>query len=292
MALIFRSGVRIFARLYLAVSLIAFGVGAQRNGKEKVPRTELSDPCSRTVSRNTRKSIEKEVLKPAGKIGADVWPVGCPLDPALDRYGHQERQKQRKRGGSPSSWTCGICGKVFKNEHYLDLHMERMHVNETYNKPVCLADYCEIFGSSCEDGKNFGYRKQKKSECNDTRQEQLRDRCQDGLARCFPLDGAKQPSRKMHAELSRAFCQVLDCKVRSEREIAELEYMPAVVIMILLFMFVFVFFFLVVCCVDYSDDIWQLLVEAKLVSNDAAKKLVQTREKSRQAVGMDRTKCI
>merc|ERR1712146_94226 len=74
------------------------------------------------------------------------WPKGCPFDPNRDLFGYHEKQKQRKKPGSAATtWTCGICGKQFKNEHYLDLHMERKHMNETPSEGVCLADYCELF---------------------------------------------------------------------------------------------------------------------------------------------------
>ncbi|CAE8647121.1 unnamed protein product, partial [Polarella glacialis] len=96
------------------------------------------------TSRHVRKVLEKEILKPVQKAGVASWPQGCPLDPARDLYGHQEKQKQKKRG-STTNWTCNICQKVFKSEHYLDLHMERKHMNEAPATGVCLADYCEVF---------------------------------------------------------------------------------------------------------------------------------------------------
>merc|ERR1719408_476570 len=76
------------------------------------PRTELRHACSRSISRLVRKSLEKEVLKPAARAGWTSWPAGCPFDPELDLYGKHERQKQRKKPGQTGpAWSCGICGK-------------------------------------------------------------------------------------------------------------------------------------------------------------------------------------
>ena len=58
-------------------------------------------------------------------------PQGCPFEPTVDLYGEHEKKKQRNRASQGSgTWTCGICGKSFKNEHYLDLHLERRHMEE------------------------------------------------------------------------------------------------------------------------------------------------------------------
>merc|ERR1711904_643061 len=96
--------------------IVASGAWSAEAKKEPVaPRTELEDPCSRVISRLTRRQVEKEVIKPASKQGIDNWPEGGPFDPKLDKYGHHELQKQRKKShGATAQWTCGICGKVFK----------------------------------------------------------------------------------------------------------------------------------------------------------------------------------
>ena len=60
-----------------------------------------------------------------------------------------ERQisnRKKPGGGYTSNWTCGYCGKQFKNEYYLDMHLENAHMDQIQpNRTVCLADYCEIF---------------------------------------------------------------------------------------------------------------------------------------------------
>ncbi len=36
------------------------------------------------------------------------------------RYGNQEKNKKRFRG---SGWKCLLCDKMFRAEHWLDVHM-------------------------------------------------------------------------------------------------------------------------------------------------------------------------
>ena len=37
---------------------------------------------------------------------------------------YQEDQKEELR---PNQWKCNSCGKMFRSEHYIDLHMDRKH---------------------------------------------------------------------------------------------------------------------------------------------------------------------
>eukprot|EP00929_Paragymnodinium_shiwhaense_P046505 TRINITY_DN23678_c0_g1_i1.p1 TRINITY_DN23678_c0_g1~~TRINITY_DN23678_c0_g1_i1.p1 ORF type:complete len:286 (+),score=55.16 TRINITY_DN23678_c0_g1_i1:104-961(+) len=257
---------------------------------ETPPRTQPNHPCSRTISRHVRKAVEKEVIRPAMKAGLETWPPRCPFDPAIDLYGNHEKQKQRKRpGSSGTTWTCGLCGKLFKSEHYLDLHLEHRHMNETPSGGVCLADYCEVFEVCHGDGKVR--RKDKEPACDEAALRKARRRCEDALSRCFPLDN--EASRRLHAQLSRHFCQVLDCRIRNEKmKETEGALMPVIILLILIILVCFLVFSVVVCCVDYSDDIVQLLLDSRLASIGFVKSLLVAREKTRQAVGMDRTKCI
>jgi len=256
-----------------------------------VPRTEPQHQCSRSVSRAVRKVLDKEVLKLATKAGMSTWPEGCPLDPAKDLYAGHEKQKSRRSPGSPGiSWTCGICGKAFKNEHYLDLHFENKHMNETPAEPVCLADYCEAF-EVCHGEQRWKPRYNKDGACDDKALAKARHLCEDAMVNCFPLD--KPESRLLHAQLSRHWCQVLDCRIREEKKKEnDSTLIPVIVLMILIVLIGFIVFSIVVCCVDYSDDVIQFLVDSKLASTGFAKGLVKARETTKQAVGQDRTKRI
>lgn len=273
----------------LACGLLAF-FGPTGARPPKQPRTELSHRCSRVLSRNVRKQLEKEVLGPSMRAGIKAWPPNCPFDPALDLYGKHENEKQRKRG-STSLWTCGICKKQFKSEHYLDLHFERKHMNETPRNGVCLADYCEMF-EIC--GWGFNYRRPSRNEpieCNDSALAIRRSQCNAAMKKCFPLND--EVSRQMHAKLSRQYCQVIDCMIREEQRKAQhSEHVPVVVLLILIVLICFIVFSITIFCVDYSDDIFTFLVESHIASFQCVRRMRKVREKTRVAVGLDRTRQI
>jgi len=264
--------------------------GAAPKKVELAPRTELEHPCSRPVSRTTRKQLEKDVLKPFKKLNITAWPLRCPWDPSKDAYASQERQKSKKRpGGSGTTWTCGICSKQFSGEHYLDLHMERRHLNQTPAEAVCIADYCHIF-DTC-DGEQKPRRRDKEKECDDALMAKQRRRCEDALFKCFPLD--MDAPRKLHAQLSREYCQSLDCAIREEKKKEEDgAHMPVVVVLILVMLICFIVFSIMICCVDYSDEIVQFLLDSQLASLGCVKSLVKAQETTRKVVGKDRTKNI
>lgn len=269
---------------------VAVSAASDRD-KNNPPRTNLSHPCSRPISRLVRKQLEKEILQPATREGHVQWPSGCPFEPGRELFANHEQQKSRKpRGGS--SWSCGICGKTFINEHYLDLHLEHKHSNETGEEKFCLADYCEIFEVCEEERRRRPYRRGDEDKCNATQLARARHLCDDALMKCFPLD---QPaSRKLHAQMSRHFCQVLDCTVREERrKEEELSLVPVAVLLILIVFIGFLVFGIIVCCVDYSDDIVLFLKESGLLSAGFARKIFKAREETQKKIGMvDRTKAI
>lgn len=113
--------------------------------------------CSRSQSRLVRDYLEKEIW-PLLQTGRDkgkkevseLLPADCPLNPALDLYEYQEKQKTKLKGSSSKGhWKCEICGKVFRNEMYLDKHMDLKHHDKlNLNADTCLADFCPVFGCS------------------------------------------------------------------------------------------------------------------------------------------------
>merc|ERR1711920_921120 len=96
-----------------------------------------------------------------------------------------------------------------------------------------------------------------------------------------------------HAKNSRQWCQVLDCRIREEqRKEFHSDLMPVVVLLILIVLICFIVFSIVVCCVDYSDDIFQFLVDSHLASTDFVRGMMKAREKTRETIGISRTKGI
>ena len=101
----------------------------------------LSLCCSRSYSKAARNILaQKGVLK---FLALYTIPENCPLKPTNDIFGLQEEHKFQDPF---NQWGCGLCGKFFKTEHFLDLHFDRKHDNERKSGPkvTCLADFCEI----------------------------------------------------------------------------------------------------------------------------------------------------
>merc|ERR1712100_727063 len=125
------------------------------------------------------------------------------------------KHKSRKPRGS-STWACGICGKTFISEHYIDLHLERKHSdNGTEKEEFCLADYCDMFDVCDVDNKRRRAAKGAQEKCNATNLNRTRDLCDKAIQKCFPLDSPI--SRNLHGQMSRHFCRTLDCEIREER---------------------------------------------------------------------------
>lgn len=98
--------------------------------------------CPRDNAQIVRKIIETKWLPVLDKFRVTL-PLECPFHPMRDIFGPQQAAKKQHRA---SQWTCGICGKSFFEEKYLDMHFDNRH-KEFINKAedaVCLADYCEI----------------------------------------------------------------------------------------------------------------------------------------------------
>jgi len=268
-------------------------VGAEARSNDFVPRTELTHPCSRQLSRQVRKQLEKEVVRPASQAGLTVLPDGCPFDVSRDLWSYHERHKSRKRG-STSHWTCGICGKVFKSEHYLDLHMERSHMDLAPAGGACLADHCEMF-DACQDQIKVKRRSNRapanRRQCDNSTMLQARHVCEDAMSRCFPL--SQRSSRTLNAKFSKELCRMLDCRLRAEQNREEhSDLTPVVVVFTLIVLVCFVAFSLTVCCVDYSDELFRFLLDTGFASTAFVKRMTRARESTRETLGMDRTKRI
>lgn len=98
--------------------------------------------CSREQSRNVRKIVQQKLTPIFTKYNVEV-PLECPFHPMRDLFYPQEEAKIRYR---PTQFTCGLCGKSFYEEKYLDLHFDNRHkasVNHAEDA-ICLADYCDI----------------------------------------------------------------------------------------------------------------------------------------------------
>ncbi|GJQ83534.1 hypothetical protein Trydic_g10886 [Trypoxylus dichotomus] len=98
--------------------------------------------CPKDDARLVRKIIQTKWIPILEKFKVSI-PLECPFHPLRDIFGPQQAAKHQHR---PSQWTCGLCGKSFFEEKFLDMHFDNRHKNHVNmaEDAVCLADYCDI----------------------------------------------------------------------------------------------------------------------------------------------------
>lgn len=98
--------------------------------------------CCRDNSRIVRKIVQSKVLPVLAKFNVQLGHE-CPFHPARDVFAPEQMLKHQDR---PSQFTCGVCGKSFFEEKFLDLHFGQRHNDRvnTAEDAVCLASYCDI----------------------------------------------------------------------------------------------------------------------------------------------------
>lgn len=252
-------------------------------------RSPLEHPCSRNVGREVRKMVDEEFIRlPLKQNGIRnyVLPDACPFKEESNIWYYHEIQKKRKRLGGQATWECGICGKKFKSEHYLDLHMEKKHMDKAIGK-VCLADYCELF-NLCVDSR--GLRRGKNDKCDEAAQSRARKLCDEALTLCFPL---ASPAKLINIELRRNVCAMMSCEVKEHHNLQQSASLVGTFpLMLGLFFIAGVMFLCVMCCVDYSEDIVHALVSSRLASVGFLRNFIRTRNRVQTAVGVRKARQI
>lgn len=84
---------------------------------------QFSRVCDRAGAREARTIIRDQLLQVAHHHGVSIS-EHCPLHPNHDRLRLHESHKQMT---TQNQWKCALCGKMFRSEHYIDLHLERKH---------------------------------------------------------------------------------------------------------------------------------------------------------------------
>ena len=96
--------------------------------------------CDRLESRLARRLILENIVSVAGEL-----PPQCPLAPSMDVFLHQEQHK--KSAGRQGYVKCLFCGKTFRNDFYMDRHLDNKHSDQFLpNATTCLADFCDVRG--------------------------------------------------------------------------------------------------------------------------------------------------
>lgn len=135
-----------------------------------------AQPCSRAKSREARRIVEERLVAKARTFDVQIDPR-CKLHPRSDLLRAHEANKSAL---SSAQWKCETCGKLFRTEGYLDLHMDRKHMGTLpADASVCLADFCDILGCASS-GPAAGVA------CSAPHMQRRRILCQHLMHNCFP----------------------------------------------------------------------------------------------------------
>ena len=88
------------------------------------PSVSTNISCSRVHSKAIRKYLYRNIYSRLTKSPNEL-PQSCQLNPLLDMFNDQESHKHQETGRR--EWKCTYCNKVFKNEMYLDRHLDNKH---------------------------------------------------------------------------------------------------------------------------------------------------------------------
>ncbi|CAD7698611.1 unnamed protein product [Ostreobium quekettii] len=163
--------------------------------------------CDREASRHAREII-RQFLLPELHAREYHFPSRCRLEESRDMYAWQESQKTL---GVRGTWKCNFCGKVFRNEHYVDGHLDRRHADQVRpSADVCLADLCPLL--LCDDLANDAIPGDAHavSPCSAFDQQRRQRQCGLLASECFPLDGGAV-SVDLHEYFTQYFCEALTC---------------------------------------------------------------------------------
>eukprot|EP00741_Cyanophora_paradoxa_P006342 tig00000980_g6148.t1 len=183
--------------------------------------------CNRFRSRVVRAIINEQVM-PLVEENEVELPRECILHPDHDLLRLQEEQKKELWR---EQWKCGVCGKQFRSEFFLDKHLERRHsAFGTQNSSTCLADLCDVFdcagviadmhakGTFPAEGEGLPTaaalpRGVGAAACSERAMSKRRLSCQAILQRCFPPEGT-DAARYLNDLFEQKFCEALTCSER------------------------------------------------------------------------------
>jgi hypothetical protein len=169
--------------------------------------------CDRPSAREARRRVHEAVIPLAQAFGAQLS-TACPLHPDNDHLLPHEGQKQPV---TKFQWKCGVCGKMFKSEHYLDLHLERKHAGMlNQSASVCVGELCDVL--QCPSWLSALQRQEKERPrpCRSSELEARRHHCQHMLHDCFE---AARPGADLHPvfeAMEERFCRPLSCAGRKK----------------------------------------------------------------------------
>eukprot|EP00457_Paulinella_chromatophora_P011676 gb/GEZN01011832.1/.p1 GENE.gb/GEZN01011832.1/~~gb/GEZN01011832.1/.p1 ORF type:complete len:274 (+),score=7.31 gb/GEZN01011832.1/:68-889(+) len=174
--------------------------------------------CDRKKSRLARDVLSRTVLLEAATAGYEL-PSECPWAPSRDMLGEQEHLKNKV---SSREWQCGLCGKIFTSEDWLDSHFDRKHKPDAVSleRDICLADYCDVLRCNLADTESKLYRdvydeRAKvmgllESGCSPEKMQRLKYTCQGIIHKCANPDHGPDIHR-FYDNVVSAVCAKLTC---------------------------------------------------------------------------------
>lgn len=167
-------------------------------------------PCDRGAAREARAIIARTLTPLAAQHGADVA-LACPLHPEHDHLLPHELQK---KAVTQWQWRCGVCGKLFRSERYLDMHMERKHPDLlNSNATTCLAEYCDVLQCPGWLGELQRKEREQPRQCQAGALEARQHFCQHLMHDCFAARPGIDP-HMLFEHMEDHFCRPLSCTGR------------------------------------------------------------------------------
>ena len=171
-------------------------------------------PCSRERARHARGVVE-ELMLPFMQHHGLNFTAECPLNPALDMYREQERHKVRVHA---RHWKSLYSDKVFRSEHYVDVHMDNRHADKIpEGATVCLADYCDLL--RCDDyfqANRHNFRESahvvREGRCKAREMRALQALCTALVGKCVPDEARTSADEKLQLFFQHRICENLNCR--------------------------------------------------------------------------------
>lgn len=170
--------------------------------------------CDRPSAREARR-ILRTVLEPyAHSLGATLSP-SCPLSAQSD---HLLPHEALKHAMTQHQWRCNKCSKLFKSEHYIDLHLERKHPELLRNTSAesCLGEFCDLLQCPSWVNRLRHEAQMRPRPCKPGELDARRHFCQHLMHDCFLPDGGSggSDSHQMFEAIADRVCTPVSCAGR------------------------------------------------------------------------------
>ena len=172
-----------------------------------------SHDCDRYMSRKLTEHFNN-MIYPKLSFDATELPTKCPLNPNYNIFVNQELSKVQE---NRARWKCEYCGKKFKNEFYLDRHINLKH-NDTLNlkdHSGCVSDLCPIFGCSHEDFNSISSSSGSGMQACITEAERMKFRCEKMIRDCF--NNIPGDNGHLVADFRSLICDSLRCDYENSK---------------------------------------------------------------------------